>query len=91
VWRRSPHGRRNRANGSACEEVTVPMWSRLIGGDGLPRETCGTGLVHLTSNLRAQAEKDFASARRKALLRTEFEPKSRYEKPWLPSSALEPR
>jgi hypothetical protein len=45
------------------------MWSRLIGADGLPRETCGTGLVHSTSNLRAQAEKDFASARRKALLR----------------------
>jgi hypothetical protein len=45
------------------------MWSRSIGGDGLPRETCGTGLVHLSSNLSAQAEKDFASARRKALLR----------------------
>ena len=45
------------------------MWSRSIGAEGLPRETCGTGLVHLSSNLSAQAEKDFASARRKALLR----------------------
>jgi hypothetical protein len=45
------------------------MWSRSIGADRLPRETYGTGLVHSSSNLSAQAEKDFASARRKALLR----------------------